>query len=64
MTLHNPLTETDLEDLDKALRDSKDADELIEAAQRAGLDVSVHRDRNREARERLVRIKTTFFPGK
>ena len=63
MTLHNPLTDTDLEDLNKALQDSSDAEELIELSQRAGMDVTEFRERNREARERLVRIKTTFFPG-
>lgn len=63
MTLHNPLTDTDLEDLNRALQDSSDAEELIELSQRAGMDVTEFRERNREARERLVRIKTTFFPG-
>ena len=64
MAVQNPLTEQDLEDLDKALQDSRDADELIEMSQRAGLDVEAFRVRNREARERLGRIKQTFFPGK
>ena len=64
MPVPNPLTDQDLQDLDRALQDSRDADELIEMAQRAGLDVKVFRDRNREARERLGRIKQTFFPGK
>lgn len=63
MTFHNPLTESDLEDLNKALQDSADAEELIEMAGRAGLDVSEFKDRNREGRDRLVRIKSTFFPG-
>ena len=60
----NPLTDQDLVDLDKALEDSRDADVLIEQAQRAGLDVEVFRTRNTDARERLTRIKRTFFPGK
>ena len=64
MTMHNPLTDANLEDLNKALSDSADADELIEAAGRAGLEVTEFKERNREARERLTRIKTTFFPGK
>lgn len=63
MAVKNPLTAQDLTDLKKALDDSRDADELIEMAQRAGLDVKVFQTRNREARERLTRIKTTFFPG-
>ena len=63
MPVPNPLTDQDLVDLDKALQDSRDADELIEQAQRAGLDVEAFRTRNREARERLGRIKQTFFPG-
>ena len=64
MPPQNPLTDQDLLDLDKALDDSRDADSLIEMAQQAGLDVEAFRTRNREARERLVRIKRTFFPGK
>ena len=64
MAQQNPLTDQDLEDLNKALDDSRDADSLIEQAQRAGLDVEAFRVRNREARERLGRIKQTFFPGK
>lgn len=64
MPPQNPLTEQDLEDLNKALEDSRDADSLIQQAQQAGLDVEVFRVRNREARERLARIKQTFFPGK
>lgn len=63
MAVQNPLTDQDLTDLKKALDDSRDADELIEMAQRAGLDVEAFRGRNREARERLTRIKNTFFPG-
>ena len=64
MAVKNPLTDQDLTDLNKALDDSRDADELIEMAQRAGLDVKVFQTRNREAREKLTRIKQTFFPGK
>ena len=64
MPVPNPLTDQDLIDLDKALQDSRDADELIEMAQRAGMDVEVFRVRNREGREKLARIKQTFFPGK
>ncbi|KKL62509.1 hypothetical protein LCGC14_2184540 [marine sediment metagenome] len=64
MPPQNPLTEQDLEDLNKALDDSRDADSLIQQAQQAGLDVEAFRVRNREARERLGRIKQTFFPGK
>lgn len=60
----NPLTDQDLKDLDKALDDSRDADTLIEQAQLAGFDVEVFRTRNREGREKIVRIKRAFFPGK
>lgn len=64
MAVKNPLTDQDLQDLNKALDDSRDADELIEMAQQAGLDVEAFRTRNREGREKLTRIKRTFFPGK
>ena len=64
MTGPQPLTDQDLADLDKALDDSRQADTLIAQAQQAGMDVEVFRVRNREARDRLARIKQTFFPGK
>lgn len=59
----NPLTPQDLVDLDKALVDADDAGQLIEQAQQAGIDVDAFRTRLRDGRERLVRIKRTFFPG-
>lgn len=59
----SPLTDQDREEIDKALETSQQASELIEKAGQAGLDVDAFRQRNRDARDRLLRIKQTFFPG-
>jgi len=59
----SPLTDQDRDDIDKALKTSAQASELIEKAGQAGLDVEAFRQRNRDARDRLLRIKQTFFPG-
>lgn len=59
----NPLTEGDLEDINKALATAQDAQELIEMAAQAGIDVEAFRQRARDARDRLLRVKQTFFPG-
>lgn len=60
----NPLTEQDFDDINRALDTAKDAQELIEKAAQAGIDVEVFRQRARDARDRLLRVKQTFFPGK
>ena len=58
-----PLTEADLDTINKALGDAQAAEALIDQAIQAGIDVEVERTRAREARSRLLRIKQTFFPG-
>lgn len=63
MPPQNPLTEQDLEEINRALETATDAQSLIDQAARAGLDVEEFRARARDARDRLLRIKQTFFPG-
>lgn len=60
----NPLTDQDLDDINKALVTATEAQELIELAAQAGIDVDPFRQRARDARDRLLRVKQTFFPGK
>lgn len=64
MPPQNPLTEQDLDEINRALEAAEDAQALIEQATRAGMDVADFSVRTREARDRLLRIKSTFFPGK
>ena len=63
MPPQNPLTEQDKEEIDKALETVKEAQELIETSQRAGIDVAEFRARATDARDKLLRIKAAFFPG-
>lgn len=60
----SPLTEADLEDIDRSLARLKDADSLIDKAAQAGIDVEPFRQRARETRDRLGKIKQSFFPGR
>ena len=59
----NPLTPEDLDAINTGLERAREAQELIDMAQRAGIDVEEFRVRAREAQERLIRVKQTFFPG-
>lgn len=59
----SPLTETDLADINRALKRLDDAEGLIAKAQQAGIDVTPFRERASENRDRLMKIKQSFFPG-
>ena len=63
MPPQRPLTDQDLDDINTALTDLEEAQALIEQAQRAGIEVEEFRGRGREARDKLLRIKQTFFAG-
>ncbi len=58
-----PLTETDLADINRALERLEDSERLIAKAQIAGIDVTPFRDRSRDTKDRLLKIKQAFFPG-
>lgn len=59
----NPLTEQDLEAINRGLVAAREAQDLIDMAARAGIEVEEFRVRARDAQERLTRVKQTFFPG-
>ncbi len=59
----SPLTETDLTDINRALARLDDAEGLITKAQQAGIDVAPFRERASANRDRLLKIKQSFFPG-
>lgn len=58
-----PLTPADLDDINRALTRLDDADDLIQKASQAGIDVEPFRARARENKDRLLKIKQSFFPG-
>ena len=59
-----PLTDDDLEELKVRLTELDEADRLIEQAVRAGIEITEQQTRTRELRERLMRIRQSFFPGR
>lgn len=60
----DPLTEADMLDINRALARLDDAENLIQKAQQAGIDVEPFRVRSRETKDRLLKIKQAFFPGR
>lgn len=60
----SPLTDADLDDINRQLERLKDANDLIDKAMQAGIDVEPFRVKARETRDRLSKIKTAFFPGR
>lgn len=60
----SPLTDADLDDINRSLERLKDADSLIDKATQAGIDVEPFRVKTRETRDRLGKIKQAFFPGR
>ena len=60
---NNPLTPEHLAQLKNALDASKAADNQIELAKRAGLDVSKLEAINIDAKGKLTLIKQVYFPG-
>jgi len=60
---NNPLTPEHLTQLKNALDASKAADNQIDLAKRAGLDVSKLEAINEDAKGKLTLIKQVYFPG-
>lgn len=58
------LNEDDLTKLQSAIQQAERAEQIAEMAEQAGLDVTQQKARAKEARDRLLRIKNTFFPGR
>ena len=59
-----PLTERDLERIDGALSEIEDAEKIIAQAKQAGIDLARQEAEARETKEKLLRIKQAFFPGR
>lgn len=58
------LTEEDLGRINTALEQLDVANEIIEQATQAGIDVNEFRERAKQSKDQLLRIKNTFFPGR
>lgn len=60
----SPLKEEDLAELKVKLSELDDADKLIEQSKRAGIDVAVQTERSRDLRDRLMKLRQAFWPGR
>lgn len=60
----SPLTDADLEEMNRKLADLDAADQIIDKAVRAGIDMAGPIAKSREVREQLLRLKQSFFPGR
>lgn len=61
---NGPLTERDLEQINAALVEIESAEGIIAQAKQAGIDLSRQEGEARETKEKLLRIKQAFFPGR
>lgn len=59
-----PLTENDLIAINSALAEIGNAQGIIEQAKRAGIDLTAQETLARETKDKLLRIKQAFFPGR
>ena len=61
---NGPLTDHDLEQINAALTEIESAEGIIAQAKQAGIDLSRQEAQARETKEKLLRIKQAFFPGR
>jgi predicted negative regulator of RcsB-dependent stress response len=61
---NGPLTERDLEQINGALEEIERAEGVIAQAKQAGIDLARQEVEARETKEKLLRIKQAFFPGR
>lgn len=59
-----PLTETDLQQINAALTEIEAAEGIIAQAKQAGIPLEGQEVQARETKEKLLRIKQAFFPGR
>ena len=59
-----PLGERDLEQINGALIEIENAEKIIAQAKQAGIDLTPQEAQARETKEKLLRIKQAFFPGR
>jgi hypothetical protein len=64
MEQDSPLTEHHLTKLNDALAQLSVADRHLQLAKLAGLDVTQQEKQAAETRDRLLRIKQVYFPGR
>lgn len=60
----NPLTDEHLETIDMHLANGKKALDSCELAERAGVDVSQHKQSIMDSMDRLRKIRQVYFPNK
>ncbi len=60
----NPLTEEDLNQINVALTEIESAEGIIAQAKRAGIELGPQEVMARDTKEKLLRIKQAFFPGR
>jgi len=63
MAVTNPLNDMDLQEIKSALSGLEDAESLVRMGSQAGLDLGDYPQRIREAKDKLLRVKQTFFPN-
>ena len=61
---NGPLSDRDLEQINNALVEIESAEQVIAQAKQAGIDLSRQETEARETKEKLLRIKQAFFPGR
>jgi len=61
---NGPLTEDDLSQINAALVEIESAEGIIAQAKQAGIDLTPQEAQARETKEKLLRIKQAFFPGR
>lgn len=60
----NPLTETHFNNIVEGIRRADEAIAAAEKAALAGIDLSSVRQQAIEARDRLLKVKQVYFPGR
>ncbi len=62
--VNSPLTDQHLEDINNALAQLKVAEQQINLAKAAGIDVSQHEQDLKDTRAQLQKVKQVYFPGR
>lgn len=60
----SPLTDQDLDRINAALVEIEGAERIIAQAKAAGIPLDRQEGQARETKEKLLRIKQAFFPGR
>ena len=61
---HSPLTDDHLNQINDALQKVTVAESQITLAKQAGIEMAHHENQVTAAKERLLAIKRTYFPGR